>query len=76
MTGEIAIIGECMLELRHRDKGRTDVPKAMSLSYGGDTLNSAVYLSRLGASVDYVTALGDDGMSDWMLGQWRQVGWL
>jgi 2-dehydro-3-deoxygluconokinase len=35
--------------------------------YGGDTLNTAIYLARLGASVDYVTALGDDVWSDEML---------
>ena len=28
--------------------------------YGGDTLNTAVYLARLGVEVDYLTALGDD----------------
>ena len=28
--------------------------------WGGDTLNTAVYLARLGASVDYVTVLDDD----------------
>ncbi len=43
----------------------------MALSYGGDTLNTAVYLARLGANVEYLTALGDDAYSDWMLQQWR-----
>ena len=31
-----------------------------SRGYGGDTLNTAVYLARLGAEADYITALGDD----------------
>ncbi len=44
------------------------------MSYGGDTLNTAVYLARLGVAVDYVTALGDDPYSDWMIAQWRAEG--
>ena len=42
----------------------------MTLSYGSDTLNTAVYFARLGRSVDYVTALGDDPYSDWMIDEW------
>ena len=64
----VACIGECMLELSGRDF------QAMALSYGGDTLNTAVYLSRLGVDVEYVTALGDDPYSDWMIEQWRSEG--
>lgn len=61
----VACIGECMLELSGIDN------RAMTLSYGGDTLNTAVYLSRLGVETDYVTALGDDPYSDWMVAQWQ-----
>ncbi|NKB59629.1 MAG: sugar kinase [Alphaproteobacteria bacterium] len=64
----VACIGECMLELSGADN------RAMTLSYGGDTLNTAVYLARLGVQVDYVTALGDDPYSDWMIAQWREEG--
>ncbi len=64
----VACIGECMLELSGADKS------AMTLSYGGDTLNTAVYLARLDVEVDYVTALGDDPYSDWMIEQWRNEG--
>jgi len=39
-----------------------------SRGYGGDTLNTSVYLARLGVDVDYVTALGDDTLSDEMIG--------
>ena len=42
----------------------------LTRSYGGDTLNTAVYLARLGVSVDYLTALGDDPFSDEMLRSW------
>lgn len=73
MSNKIAIIGECMLELGRRpstDSGEN----IMALSYGGDTLNTAVYLSRLGVTSDYVTALGDDSMSAWMMAQWKKEG--
>lgn len=69
---KIACIGECMIELAHRG------PADLQLAYGGDTLNTAVYLSRLTrgleVSVDYVTALGDDAYSDAMLDFWRNEG--
>ena len=72
MTVRVASIGECMMELRHR--GPTD----LDLAFGGDTLNTAVYLARLGSaaglSVDYVTALGDDPYSEAMLAMWRDEG--
>ena len=50
----IAIIGEAMLELSQDPAGNA------KLAYGGDTLNTATYMARLGASVDYITALGVD----------------
>lgn len=64
----VACIGECMLELSGADSN------AMTLSYGGDTLNTAVYLARLGVAVDYVTALGDDPYSDSIIAQWQAEG--
>jgi len=66
----VASIGECMIELHHRSAA------ALDLAYGGDTLNTAVYLARLmrdrDARVDYVTAVGDDAYSDGMLAVWRK----
>jgi 2-dehydro-3-deoxygluconokinase len=41
------------------------------IGFGGDTLNTAVYLARLGIGVDYVTALGDDPWSDEMVAAWE-----
>ncbi len=64
----IASIGECMIELRQMPDGH------LTRSFGGDTLNTAVYLARLGASVDYVTALGDDPLSDEMIAGWQSEG--
>ncbi len=71
---KIAIIGECMLELSQQSRAVGAEQAALSLSYGGDTLNTAVYLARLGVQADYVTALVDDSMSDWMVDQWRAEG--
>ena len=64
----IASIGECMVELSPRDRG------LFGLGFGGDTLNTAVYLARLGQPVDYLTALGDDGLSDRMIAAWAAEG--
>ncbi len=64
----VAAIGECMVELvEHADRH-------LSRGWGGDTLNTAVYLARLGVPVDYVTALGDDSWSEEMLAGWRAEG--
>ena len=68
----VATIGECMIELRHTDAD------TLKLGFGGDTLNTAVYLARLGRErgmqVDYVTALGEDAYSDGMVAAWRKEG--
>lgn len=47
---------------------------SFAVGFGGDTLNTAVYLSRLGVPVDYVTQLGDDIYSNDMLAQWQKEG--
>lgn len=74
MTQNIAVIGECMLELTRQPMQHLGRSLPVNLSYGGDTLNCAVYLARQGVAVDYVTALGDDPMSAWMVDQWRGEG--
>lgn len=71
-TIRVACIGECMIELAHRSA--TD----LQLGYGGDTLNTAIYLNRLvrrqNIAVDYVTALGDDVYSNAMMAYWEAEG--
>jgi 2-dehydro-3-deoxygluconokinase len=64
----VACIGECMIELKQAGSG------LYSRGFGGDTLNTAVYLARLGVAVDYITALGDDPLSDEMIAGWRLEG--
>ena len=65
---KIAIIGECMIELS--EKGEN-----IKRGFGGDTLNTAVYLARQSDNqqlrVDYVTALGTDSFSDQMIAAWQ-----
>jgi 2-dehydro-3-deoxygluconokinase len=75
----IAIIGECMIELNGAPFG------TMQQTYGGDTLNAAVYLNRSATSyscssdapmirTSYVTALGSDAISQQMLNRWQDEG--
>ncbi|ALV07042.1 sugar kinase [Roseateles depolymerans] len=72
MTQRVAVIGECMLELQGQAFG------PMTQSYGGDTLNTAVYLRRCGRAggieVAYATAVGDDSLSQGLLDRWTQQG--
>jgi 2-dehydro-3-deoxygluconokinase len=59
----IACIGECMIEL-----GQIDLANGSArVGFAGDTLNTAVYLARLGCDVAYVTNLGTDLFSTQML---------
>jgi 2-dehydro-3-deoxygluconokinase len=67
----IAALGECMLELQGQAFGN------LRQTFGGDTLNTAVYLSRCGGTglrVHYATALGDDSLSAGMLERWAAEG--
>lgn len=65
----IVLIGEAMLELSRRDGG------GWNMGYGGDTLNTAVHLSRAGHDVAYLTAMGTDPFSDDLVGEeWRGEG--
>jgi 2-dehydro-3-deoxygluconokinase len=51
-------VGEVLIELARGSDGR------FSLSCGGDTFNTAVYLARAGIEAAFATALGDDAYSD------------
>ncbi len=63
----IAFLGECMVELSG---------EPLKQMFGGDTLNTALYLSRLTAEANvdvyYATALGQDDISQQMLTQWHE----
>ncbi|XXF11127.1 sugar kinase [Pseudomonas sp. D1-3] len=68
----VGLIGECMVELQRQADG------GMRQGFGGDTLNTAIYLSHLcrgaGVAIDYLTALGDDPLSQAMRARWREDG--
>jgi len=65
----IAVIGECMIELSRKNK-------ELNQGFGGDTLNTAVYIARQvdeqQLNVEYVTALGTDSFSTEMIEAWQQ----
>jgi 2-dehydro-3-deoxygluconokinase len=63
----VFIFGEAMLEY-HSQGG------ASGLRYGGDTLNTAIHLARAGLDVAYVTALGNDPISDGLVQTWADEG--
>jgi 2-dehydro-3-deoxygluconokinase len=63
-----AAIGECMVEFHRRSDG------SYGRAFGGDTLNCALYLTRLGIDTDYVTLLGDDLLSQEMVDAWAAEG--
>jgi 2-dehydro-3-deoxygluconokinase len=72
----VACIGECMIELRQAKGGQggSQGGGLYSRAFGGDTLNTAVYLARLEIKVDYLTALGDDALSNEMIAAWTAEG--
>lgn len=65
----VAIIGECMVELRNSNG-------TLEQSFGGDTLNTAVYLARLTQhkkmNISYITGLGQAPFSKEMLNSWQE----
>jgi 2-dehydro-3-deoxygluconokinase len=65
----LAAIGEVMVELAPYPVKKTEAnaPELMALSFGGDTYNTSVYLSRLGIQTHYITNLGDDPYSQLVL---------
>lgn len=58
-----------MLELSRADAG-----EGWALSYGGDTLNTAIHLARAGHEVAYLTAIGSDPLSANLKAQWAAEG--
>ena len=64
----VALLGECMIEFSPDADGK------YAAAFGGDTLNTALYLARLGVAADYITALGDDPFSEQMIAEWESEG--
>lgn len=64
-------IGECMVEMAPTGAG------AYALGYAGDTFNTAWYVRRLcgtDPAIDYLSAVGDDSVSDAMLRFMQDAG--
>ncbi len=65
----IAFFGECMIELSGSPLQR---------GFGGDTLNTALYLARLASGqqlqVSYATSMGNDKLSESIINQWTDAG--
>lgn len=64
----VILVGEGMLELSAREGG------LWQLGYGGDTLNTAIHLARLGCTVAYASALGSDAFGAGLRQQWAAEG--
>jgi 2-dehydro-3-deoxygluconokinase len=66
----VAFIGECMIELN-------GILPNLTQTYGGDTLNAAIYLSRLTGNdieVSYITVIGTDQLSTSIEQLWQDNG--
>ena len=62
---DIAIIGECLIELSAN--GSLADTSTLNKYFGGDTVTTAVAISRLGGSVTYLTKVGNDGFSEFII---------
>lgn len=71
--GRVVVIGEPLLELSWPEAVIRFGAQAQ-FGYGGDALNCAVYLARLGLKVSLLTALGDDPFSQALMGAMHNEG--
>lgn len=62
---DIAVIGECLVELSAN--GSLADTSTLNKFFGGDTVTTAVAIARLGGNVTYVTKVGNDGFSEFIL---------
>lgn len=62
---DIAVIGECLIELSAN--GSLADTSTLNKYFGGDTVTTAVAIARLGGNVTYLTKVGNDGFSEFIL---------
>lgn len=62
---DIAIIGECLIELSAN--GTLADTSTLNKYFGGDTVTTAVAIARLGGKVTYLTKVGNDGFSEFII---------
>lgn len=68
---KFAVIGECMVELSGQPFTN------MRQNFGGDTINTAIYLKMLAKEkidVSFVSSVGDDSLSKALMDKWQQLG--
>lgn len=73
MTAELLCMGEPMLEFNQLPAVPGGAQHYLE-GHGGDTSNAAIAAARQGASVGYITALGQDMPGDSFLRLWRREG--
>lgn len=69
---DIAIIGECLIELS--TNGTLAETSTLNKYFGGDTVTTAVAIARLGGSVTYLTKVGNDGFSEFIISSLEKEG--
>jgi len=62
---DIAVIGECLIELSAN--GSLADTSTLNKYFGGDTVTTAVAVARLGGKVTYLTKVGNDGFSEFII---------
>jgi len=62
---DVGIIGECLIELT--SNGTLAESSTLNKYFGGDTITTAVAVSRLGGKTAYITQVGNDGFSEFIL---------
>ena len=67
---DIGIIGECLIELT--SNGSLAESSTLNKYFGGDTVTTAVAISRLGGGCTYVTKVGNDGFSEFIISSLRK----
>lgn len=70
---DLLCLGEPMLEFNRQPPGQ-DGRVLYLEGHGGDTSNAAIAAARQGASVGYVTAIGQDGPGDSFMALWAREG--
>ena len=61
----IGIIGECLIELS--SNGSLAESSTLNKFFGGDTVTTAVAIARLGGNPTYITKVGNDGFSEFII---------
>ena len=69
---DIAIIGECLIELS--TNGTLADTSMLNKYFGGDTVTTAVAIARLGGNVTYLTKVGNDGFSEFIISSLQKEG--